>query len=70
MQMSFRNEQNLPKEGMNCLASICKTYRVISDKIAVTINSTIQNWAPSDRENLAKRSICNYPILCIQIADW
>ena len=30
-----------------------------SDKIAITIDSTIQNWAPSNWENLAKHSICN-----------
>ena len=36
-----------------------KTYHMISDKIAVAINSTIQNWAPIPRENIAKRSICN-----------
>ena len=47
---------------MNCLVSNCKTYHVISDKTAVTINSTIQNWAPSNWENLAKRSIYNYAI--------
>ena len=48
IQMSFRSEQNLPKERTNCHASNCKTYHVISYKIAVTINSTIQNLAPSN----------------------
>ena len=48
MQMPFRNEQNLPKKRMDCLVSSCKTYHVIFDKIAVKINSTIQNLAPSN----------------------
>ena len=39
--MSFRNEQNFQKNLMNCLVSNSKSYHVISDKIAVTINSTI-----------------------------
>ena len=70
VQMLFRNEQNFPKERLNCLMSTSETYHVISDKIAVTINSTIQNWAPSNWENLPKRRICNYAFLCIQHADW
>ena len=70
MQMTFRNEQNLPEKRMDCLLANCKPYHVISDKIAVTINSTIQNFAPSNGENLAKRSICIYAILWIQRADW
>ena len=70
MQMSFPNVKNLRKERMNCLVSNGKTYHVISDKIAVKINSIIQNWAPSNWENVAKRSICNYAIFCIQHADW
>ena len=59
--MPFRNEENLPKR-MNRLVSNCKTHNVISDKIAVTIYSTIQNWAPSNWENFAKRSIYDYAI--------
>ena len=65
MQMSYRNEQNLPKERMNSLVPNSKTYHVISIKIAVTINSIVQNFAPSNLENLAKRSICNYAICAI-----
>ena len=63
MQMSFLNEQNFPKERLNCHVSNSKMHHVISDQIAVTIKSIIQNWAPSNWENLAKRSICNY-FLC------
>ena len=65
MLMLFRNEKNLPKERINCLVANCKMYHVISDKIVVMINSTIQNL-----ENVAKHSICNYAIFCIQHADW
>ena len=54
MQMSFQTEQNLPKKRMNCLVSKCETYHAISDIIAVTINSTIQNWAPSNWERPRK----------------
>ena len=56
---------------MNWLVSNCKTYHVISNKIAVTINNTIHIWAPSNWENLAKRSICNnaicVPLSCILV---
>ena len=52
--------------------SCVKLYNLslIVDEIAITINSTIQYWAPSNWGKLAKRSICKYAILCIQHADW
>ena len=70
MQISFQNEQNLPIKRIYSLVSNSKMNHVISDKNAVTINSTLQNWAPSNWENLAKHNICNYAIFCIQHADW
>ena len=70
MQMAFCNKQNLSKERTSCLESNCKMYHVMSDTIAITINSIIQNWATSNWENLAKRRTYNYAIFCIQHADW
>ena len=62
------NRAELAEKTYELFVSNLETYHAISDKIAVTINSTIQNWAPSNWENLAKRSIYNYAIVCIQHA--
>ena len=57
---------------MNCFASNCITYHEISDKIAVTINcySTIQNWAPSNLENLAAFIIMQLCAFSMQIGNY
>ena len=66
-----KTSRNLPKERMNYHMSNCKTYHLMFNEIAITMNSTIQNWASSNWEKLAKRSICNlYAIWWIRHADW